>query len=227
MTEPSRDASPIHWGPGFRRSPEEALAHLKALAPLALPEGLWEAIASAHLSPVRAYHHLGHVADVASRWAEIQAARLWESPKEAFVATLFHDAIYQAGRKDNEARSAAWAVESVTRCLPAAGLDLALLRRLIELTARHGKLAPGEVSGDEAHFLDADMAILAAPASIFQAYDQAIRQEHRLVPGFLYRRGRKAFLQGLLGPAPIFHSPWGQGHWEAAARAQVLAALVV
>ncbi len=101
---------------------------------------------------------------------------------------LYHDAIYHAGRKDNEARSAQLALQAIAQAPELAAVDAARVGQLILLTARHGELGPQDVDAEAALFLDCDMAILAAPEPVFAAYDRGVADEYKgVVPGFLYR----------------------------------------
>src|SRR5688572_15849093 len=95
----------------------------------------------AYASPPRAYHSLAHVVEVAKHFAAVAREVGWTSPHEVYLAISFHDAIYDAGAKDNEVRSAALARDCVSH-LP---VDVARVTSLIELTARHGSLAPVDV----------------------------------------------------------------------------------
>ena len=141
-------------------------------------------------------------------------------------AALFHDAVYEVGRKDNEARSADLAAEALTRHLPGLGLEEERVRRLILLTARHGALSAAEVSPEEALFLDCDMAVLGAPWERFEAYDKGVEAEytaHMLKP--LYRVGRRRFLQGLLEHERLYLSDFFHQRLEARARENLRRAL--
>lgn len=190
--------------------------------PLTLPAPMLDALQAAHASPPRAYHHFGHARAVLAHCAEVAAGPGWEHPAEVQLAALFHDAVYVPGRRDSEARSADLAVQAVRRWLPDGGIDLDVLSRLIRLTARHGTLVPDDVGHDEALFLDCDMAILAAPWEVFGAYDAGIAAEYRgVVPAWLFRWRRRAFLRGLLHAPRIFLSDWGHARWDAAARANL------
>ncbi len=103
----------------------------------------------------------------------------WQRPAEVYLAVLYHDAIYVAGRKDNEARSAALALQAIARAPELAGVDAARVEQLILLTARHGDLGPDDVDAEAALFLDCDMAILAAPEPVFAAYDRGVAEEYK------------------------------------------------
>jgi predicted metal-dependent HD superfamily phosphohydrolase len=193
--------------------------------PLDVPEGLMRAVVSAYATPPRAYHSFSHVQEVLSHLATVPT---WERPAEVLLAALFHDAVYVAGRKDNEARSAELAADAITTFLPRAGLDVARVRHLIGLTARHGALTVAEfvTDPDAAHFLDADMAILGSAPEAFDAYDAAIAEEYRPVTNaLLYRFGRRRFLSKLLDAERIYLSDVFHARLDAAARANLRRAL--
>ncbi len=164
----------------------------------------------------RTYHTLAHVAEVL-RWFDVVADEAsWDAPDDVYDAILFHDAIYDPSRKDNEERSA----------------DLALARHcsphtadLIRLTARHGQLGIEDVERDAAHFLDSDTAILGAVPESFEAYDDAIRLEYSFLSDVDFRAGRRAFLRGLRDRPRIYLSPLFYARFEAQARANIENAL--
>jgi len=198
----------------------------QAIVPLTLQPTQWEALRQAYATPPRAYHHWGHVEAVLGHYAEVAAGPGWRQPREAALAILFHDAIYEPGRRDNEARSAALARERIRQWWPDAGLDLARIEQLILLTARHGQLAPQDVDAEAALLLDCDMAILGAPQAEFEAYDRAIAEEYRdHVPGFLFRINRRRFLRGVLAQPRIFLSDWFHQRYDAQARANLRRAI--
>jgi predicted metal-dependent HD superfamily phosphohydrolase len=192
--------------------------------PLALPGPQQAALQHAYATPPRQYHDLGHVAEVLRHYRDVAAGPGWAQPREVWLAVLYHDAVYRAGRRDNEALSAAMAREHVDCWLSQGGVDATRVARLIELTARHGTFAPGDFDADTApddvrHFLDCDMAILGADAAVFDAYDAGIGQEYRgHVPGPLFRLNRRRFLKHLLARERIFLSDWFHQRYDAAAR---------
>ncbi|KLD75909.1 hypothetical protein FZ025_20880 [Xanthomonas hyacinthi] len=194
----------------------------ESMPPLTLPDAQWAQLQAAYATPPRAYHHFGHVQAVLGHYAEVAAALGWRQPREVYLAVLYHDAVYQAGRDDNEAQSARLAQAAIAQWLPDAGLDAARVAALIELTARHGQLSAAAVDAEAALFLDCDMAILGADPAAFAAYDRAIAEEYRgVVPGWLYRRKRRAFLKTVLAQPRIFLSDWFHARYDAAARANL------
>ncbi|TQU17967.1 hypothetical protein DB775_23835, partial [Xanthomonas perforans] len=159
---------------------------------------------------------------VLQHYAEVAAGPGWRQPTEVWLAVLFHDAVYQPGRSDNEAQSALMAAEAIPRWWPQARVDVERVQALILLTARHGHVLPQDVDEDAALFLDCDMAILAAPAAVFDAYDQAIAEEYRgHVPSVLFRVNRRRFLAGVLKQPRIFLSDYFHTHYDTAARANL------
>lgn len=194
---------------------------------IALPALQLAGIEAAYAVPPRAYHDFGHVREVLRHYDAVAAGPGWVQPDEVRLAVLYHDAIYEPGRKDNEARSAVFAVEDIARWLPDAGVDAGRVAALIELTARHGSFSPADfgktaVADDTCHFLDCDMAILGAEPAVFDAYDRAIAAEYRgHVPDWLFRINRRRFLKALLARPRIFLSGFFHERLDAQARANL------
>ena len=190
--------------------------------PLVIPEVLMRSVLAAYAQPPRAYHSFAHVQEVLRHFDSVTT---WNHPREVYLAVLFHDAIYFAGKSDNEVKSADLALREIETFLPKDTLDPGLVRNLIELTARHGKLERESLTTDMQQFLDCDMAILGAPADQFDAYDAAIAEEYREVPKILYRFNRKRFLKHLLDAERIFLSDLFHTRFDAAARSNLRRAL--
>lgn len=118
------------------------------------------------------------------------------------LAVWGHDLIYDPRAGDNEARSAgvfgAW--------LAAQGAPAELVREVegLILVTRHPSRPANRT---QALLIDADLAILGAEPETFAAYDRAIRQEYRHVPGLLYRAGRAKVLRGFLEREQLYTTP--------------------
>ena len=189
------------------------------------PAAMLAAIHLAYRTPPRAYHAWAHVEDVEQWFQWVDAKRGWKQPREVFLAVLLHDAIYEPGAKDNEARSADLALAMIAQHLKGQGVDAPRVAELIRLTAKHGSLTPQDVDLDAAHFLDCDMAILGSAPEVFDAYGAAIRQEYAAVPDDLYAAGRRRFLEKVLAAPRIFLSDLFHARLDAAARANLRRAL--
>jgi predicted metal-dependent HD superfamily phosphohydrolase len=188
-------------------------------APLTLPAAMQADLEAAYTTPPRAYHSFAHVRAVLQHCQTVADGPGWTQPREVQLAALYHDAIYDAGRSDNESRSAALARAQIERWLPNAGVDVGRVEQLILLTARHGALGRDDVDDQAALFLDCDMAILGAPADVFDAYDRGIAEEYAgHVPGFLFRLNRRRFLKQLVQRPRIFLSDFFHQKLDAAAR---------
>src|SRR3546814_3051353 len=85
---------------------------MSPVPPIKLPEDQFAALEAAYAKPPRAYHDFNHVREVLRHHAEVAAGPGWVQPAETFLAVLYHDAVYEAGRGDNETRSAELAVRS-------------------------------------------------------------------------------------------------------------------
>jgi predicted metal-dependent HD superfamily phosphohydrolase len=188
----------------------------------ALPPGTDE-IAAARLGagllsrwsePHRHYHTCEHLDAVLSI---VDAnARFASDPTAVRLAAWFHDAVYDptAGAGVNEEASA----ELATAELGALGLppgQLAETARLIRLTAGH-RTEPTDRNG--CLLADADLAILAAEAPVYDAYAAAIRREYAHVPDRLYRVGRANVLTELLGLPQLYRAVPARMEWTASAR---------
>jgi predicted metal-dependent HD superfamily phosphohydrolase len=168
--------------------------------PLVLPDALVAELIAAYGEPHRAYHDATHIAALLDWFDRIADAPGWAAPSDVYTAIVFHDAIYIASAKDNEARSAAWARRAIAEhALPANPDHVA---ELIDLTAKHGAL--DSAAGDAALFLDADMSIIGAPLDVYRAYARNVRREYSIVPAAAYRAGRGAFLEALAHKPRIY-----------------------
>lgn len=194
-------------------------------APIAMPAAAMADLEAFYATPPRAYHNFAHVREVLRHYAEVTEGPGWLRPAEPYLAVLYHDAIYEAGRSDNESRSAQLALAQIAAWLPDAGVDSARVAQLIDLTARHGHLAVAEVDRDAALFLDCDMAILGAAPEVFDAYDRGIAAEYRHVPGWLFKLNRRRFLKALLKRERIFLSDFFHERYDVQARVNLRRAI--
>ncbi len=156
-------------------------------------------LAYRYSSPERNYHNLDHVRAVLN----VIQALAGPAPSPALlVAAWFHDAVYDPRAKDNEERSA-----DLTRTdLGPLGTQEGVLTeagRLILLTKTH-RCSVDDRDGQV--MLDADLAILGADRSNYDAYARAIRREYAWVPDDEYRKGRRRVLESFLGRDRIYRT---------------------
>jgi len=202
---------------------DPVVRELATLAPFPFPEALGDVLVRAYGEGRRAYHTLGHVLEVARSLDRVKAEVKLADPASVHLAVLFHDAVYDAAAKDNEARSA----DLLARTVESLGLGLATARAcdLVRATASHGTIDPG-ADRDLALFLDADMAILGADDATYDAYEEGVAYEYaEAYPGPLFRAGRAAFLEKLVVKPRLFFTATFHDRFDTKARANLLRAL--
>jgi predicted metal-dependent HD superfamily phosphohydrolase len=166
----------------------------------------------------RRYHTLDHLA---ACLRELDGTkRCAEHPAEVEAALWFHDAVYRTWRRDNEARSAAWA----RRFLAAQGAAPAAVERIerFVLATQHTANA---LSGDAALVVDIDLSILGQPPDVYDEFERNVRREYWWVRKRRYCSARVAILSSFLGRTRIYHWPDFVERYEAPARANVQRAI--
>ncbi|HEY7156507.1 MAG TPA: hypothetical protein VH575_21245 [Gemmataceae bacterium] len=164
-----------------------------------------------YTAPERHYHTLDHIHAVLETIQELSVA---EETPALLLAAWFHDIVYDSKARDNEEKSAA----HTRRLLQPLGVPepvLAETERLILLTKTHTPTPedrPGTI------LVDADLAILAAAETEYEAYAQAIRREYAWVSDDDYRGGRRAVLERFLQRPHIYATEEMLARAEAAAR---------
>lgn len=186
------------------------MAHWAMLGLPADP-ALLERVLAAYAGPARHYHTLQHLDECLDLFERV--AHLAAQPGEAALALWFHDAVYIPLAKDNEARSADWAIQA----LQAAGASETVIERiaaLIMATVHHE--AP---AGSDARLvIDIDLAILGSAPVRFAEYEQQIRSEYAAVPADLYAEKRREVLAGFLARPAIYATPELHARLEEQAR---------
>lgn len=154
----------------------------------------------------RYYHTLDHVLAVLGTVASLASNA--KNPNAVKLAAWVHDVIYDSKASDNEERSAEYALNLCEELAISEGPQVAAL---IRKTKTHD-------AGDDPDaqvLLDADLAILGASKSEYQAYAEKIRLEYAWVPEAEYRQGRQRVLEHFLARPRLFHF---LGHLEEHAR---------
>ena len=205
--------------PGFdtQLSSEWSEAWQDLRLPIPAPEGLASLIAR-WSEPHRRYHTLQHLRECLDLFERHRA--LAEPRGEVAIALWFHDAVYDTGRHDNEAASAAWA----RRVLLEAGADAAVADRVhaLIMATRHSEV-PG--TSDARLLVDIDLAILGAEPARFAEYERQIRDEYGFVPEAVFRDKRAAILRGFLARPELFSTPACADRLAAPARANLARAI--
>jgi predicted metal-dependent HD superfamily phosphohydrolase len=161
--------------------------------------------------PHRHYHGLRHLEECLARFAEVRA--LAKDPEVVEAALWLHDAIYDARRDDNEARSAALA----RTMLVARGVDANRIAQVeaVILATRH---AVPSTDPDTQLACDIDLAVLGADDARFDEYEREVRAEYSWVPMPIFRVKRAEILMRFLASPRIFQTEWFHARLDAAAR---------
>jgi predicted metal-dependent HD superfamily phosphohydrolase len=212
--EPNR--APLGWirrwtAPvkNFAKSSKERYERVKSRQ-----EALVAELAGAYSLPHRHYHTLAHIEQCIGElncvwWCAVRLEELkW--------ALIFHDAVYDPTRDDNEARSADWAC----RIMAELGRPEEEQRRVRELIMATAHTAEPQ-TGDKALMCDIDLSILAAEEAAFDEYDRAIRAEYEFVPEARYRETRAEILGAFLRRERLFQTALYREHREVRARANL------
>lgn len=172
-------------------------------------------IIAGHSQAHRRYHGVAHLEALFTLLD--QHATAVSAPLPLHFAVWWHDVVYEPQASDNEARSAALARERLTEF----GASTALINTVeaLILATRNHWDAPAMGDGD--YFLDADIAILGAPQSVYDHYAADVRAEYSFAPEPLYRAGRSHFLAKAAQRTPLFRRPEFETAYGATARANM------
>lgn len=168
-----------------------------------------------HSEPHRAYHGLSHL-EALFRLLAQHAPRL-KPARPARLAVWWHDVIYDPQARDNEERSA----ELARAQLAALNAPAAVIDATVSLILRTKNHWNGATTGEGDLFLDADIAVLGAPASVYDRYAEAVRREYAFAPDDAYCKGRQMFLESVMARDPIFRTQVFETAYDMQARANL------
>jgi len=171
-----------------------------------------EVVVLLHDIPRRVYHTLGHVGACLEALGVLGGGLDDRSRAVSELALWWHDAIYDARRRDNEARSAEAMRAVLTPLLPEGVVEEVAG---CVLATRHGAPPDAEI---EAVVVDADLSVLGASGSAYDAYARGIAEEYAFAGRAAYAKGRAAFLGSMLERGRLFHTERGHELWDGAAR---------
>lgn len=184
-------------------------------------DALLDELLARHREPHRRYHTATHVMWVLRHVDHIAAVGLPPSVDLDAVrmAALYHDAVYDPRRSDNEAISADVAAAASTQ-LGWTAERCATVHRLVMATAGHSPMAD-----DEAVLVDADLAVLGGEPKDYAAYVAGVRGEYAHVPAAQWRVGRADVLRGFLDTPRLFTTDVMHAEREVRAKANLAAEL--
>ncbi len=176
-------------------------------------ERVFTELARFYGEPHRRYHTWRHIERCLEAFDQISP--LADHPDAVEMALWFHDAIYTAGAKDNEWRSAELFREWSKGCADSSFRDR--VHRLIIITT-HREI-PNNV--DERLLVDIDLSSFGLPWDEFIEDGQQIRAEFAQLSDEVYFSALLRFLLSLLNRPAFFFSDYFQQRHEQTARANV------
>ena len=178
---------------------------------------LFESVRAAYDSPGRFYHTWGHILTCLGEYR----ATTFDEPRAVLLALLFHDAVYVAGRKDNEAKSAEFADRTLARLSDVPADERQRVAQMIRFTADHH--AAAAASPDARKMLDIDLAVLGADWPSYSAYADGVRREFcpAVTTESMFRIGRSRFLRAVLAQPHVFLTDAARARREPTARENI------
>lgn len=172
----------------------------------------WEKLEKEYSKKSRHYHNLNHLKEMITCYDEY-ISKL-EFPNEVLYAIFYHDFIYSSSKKDNELKSAKYALQILPK---ETIIDKDIVFAMILATKDH------QCNGveDEKWLIDFDLKILAKDWEDYIIYFQQIRKEYSIYPDFLYNPGRKKALTHFLENASIFQTEEFKKLYESKARKNI------
>jgi predicted metal-dependent HD superfamily phosphohydrolase len=169
----------------------------------------WLSLEKAYTKKSRHYHNLKHLEDMVECFERYRDQI--QNPNEILFSIFYHDMVYSASKKDNELKSAEYAL----KVLPEnSNLNKQLVFDAICATQQHQHNEIEDINW----LIDFDLRILARDWNEYQIYFEQIRKEYRIYPDFLYKPGRAKALKHFLEHKFIFQTEEFRKLYEEKAR---------
>ncbi len=177
-------------------------------------EKLWFEIEKRYTEKSRHYHNFVHLE---SMFAELDSvtSRI-ENMNNLSFSVFYHDVIYDASSKNNEEKSAAFAVSQLAKINISSGAADKITRQIMATKSHQQSDDP-----DTNYLLDADLSILGKDPETYFEYTRKIRKEYSVYPDLLYKPGRKKVLKHFLDLEYIFKTEYFREKYELQARENI------
>jgi len=172
----------------------------------------WLDLEKAYSNKSRHYHNLTHLKDMIESF-EKYTDKL-QNPNEVLFSIFYHDIVYSSSKKDNELKSAEYAVKILPK---ETTLNSELVFDAICATQLHQHNEIEDINW----LIDFDLKILARDWEEYKIYFEQIRKEYRIYPDFLYKPGRAKALKHFLENEFIFQTDEFRKLYEEKARINI------
>jgi predicted metal-dependent HD superfamily phosphohydrolase len=186
----------------------------KYTANKALIDNTFDDLLNDYFAEQRHYHDFAHINHLLTLLDENKYQI--QDEEVVYFSIWFHDVIYNPWKTNNEEKSADFADE-VLRQTSMSPQRIEKVVAYINATKTH----TSNGDSDLAWFLDFDLSILGAEDGIYDVYTRQIREEYSAFPNFIYNRGRKKALRGLLEKDFLYHTADFREKYEAKARQNI------
>ena len=173
---------------------------------------LWLDLEKTYSKKSRYYHNLTHLEEMVFWFLKYK--QQLQQPNEVLYSIFYHDYVYKVTRKDNELKSAEYAVGLLKSNHQ---LNKQLVFDLIVATQFHQH----NENEDSNWLIDFDLKILSKDWDDYKIYCQQIRKEYNIYPYFLYNPGRKKALEHFLENKNIYQTQEFRTLFEAKARENI------
>ncbi len=172
----------------------------------------WTDLEKAYSNKSRHYHNVTHLKEMIESF-ETYSNRL-QNPNEILFSIFYHDFVYSASKKDNELKSAEYALTILPE-------NVDLNKQLVFDTICATQLHQQNEIEDINWLIDFDLKILAKDWYDYKIYFEQIRKEYRIYPDFLYKPGRAKALKHFLENEFIFQTEEFRNLYEEKARINI------
>lgn len=175
----------------------------------------WKKLYKAYSSRRRYYHNLNHLERL---YAYLNPVKKDIEDWEVLQMTLFfHDYVYNPLRKDNELKSATYAVKALNETTMNSDRIMRCHKQIVG-TKDHEFSSDNDTN----FFNDADMAVLGSSKEHYLAYTAGVRKEYGMYPDLMYNAGRKKVLKGFLEMPRIYKTAYFYDKFESTARENLI-----
>lgn len=175
-------------------------------------EVLWKDLEKAYSGKSRHYHNLTHLEEMIEQY-ELYYSQL-SFPVEVLYAIFYHDYIYKATSKENELKSAEYAISILPEVVK---INKELIYDMIIATKLHGHNRVEDINW----LIDFDLKILSKEWIDYEVYFKQIRKEYKIYPDLLYNPGRKKALEHFLENEFIYQTETFRTKYEKQARENI------
>jgi len=172
----------------------------------------WLDLEKSYSGKSRHYHNLTHIKDMIMSFDNYH--NQLDNPNEILFSIFYHDVVYSASKKDNELKSAEYALSILSENTT---LNKQLVFDAICATQQHQHNEIEDINW----LIDFDLKILARDWDDYKIYFEQIRKEYRIYPDFLYKLGRAKALKHFLENEYIFQTEEFRSLYEEKARLNI------